>query len=192
MRVCFAALSLLLLAAAPSREGDLARMLRDPNLFGPDARAVLESLPAFDAAGEKEIAILDRRVAGETRYRDRDDAARAATAAREMRSPVPLSPIVFPDDRTIRLGSADAEVRYLATPATLENVERTYGPAERVTTEQLLDGTMRRPIELTLHRFAHGALVIATSNLRPDPSDVDRVFLDVKAAMRVLGQERAR
>jgi hypothetical protein len=177
-------LTLLLIAASPREE--TSRMLRDPLLVGRDFRTVVASLPAFDAAGEKEISVLPRRVVGETRYRDEERARRAAAAARKEPSPIGIDVILFPDDRTIRVGSEDREAEYVAPETTIDAIERKYGPAERVTTEQLLDGTMRRPIELTLYRFAGGAIVVATSNLQESPRQVDRIMIDVGAARRAL------
>jgi hypothetical protein len=171
-----ALLALLLLAATPRAtavDDQLARMLRDAAIVGPDFQRVIDLLPDFEAAGEARISVLPRRVVGETRHRQEP-----AASGR-------LVPVLFPDDRTWRLGTEDMEVQLVAREGRVEDVERRYGRPESITKEQLEDGTMRRPIELTLRSYAGGALVIASS--ADDPPGIDRIFLDVAAARRAVG-----
>ena len=69
--------------------------------------------------------------------------------------------------------------QFLKPGLTISDVEARLGKAERVTTEVLDDGTERRPVILTLHHYAGGAIIFVESDMNPNIHSVDRVFLDV-------------
>lgn len=188
-------------AARPPNADRILEMLRDPEIFGPDFPAALAELPAFAAAGEERVSVLPRRVVGRTKHTQREPAAQAAGRARAEQGKAPpmrpeiaaprrrvpqIDAVLFPDDRTWRAGTEDHEAQYLNPQARIDRIEAKYGKAERVTIELLDDGTERRPIELKLHSFFGGAIVIATSNIHDDPRTVDRVFLDTNAVRRTV------
>ncbi|HKR63624.1 MAG TPA: hypothetical protein VJZ00_07825, partial [Thermoanaerobaculia bacterium] len=93
--------------------------------------------------------------------------------------------IVFPDDRTMRVGTPDHEARYINVQARIEQVEQKWGKPERVTEEVLDDGTDRRPIALTLYHYANDAVIVVTTDIN-DPHAVDRVYLDTKTVMQTI------
>jgi hypothetical protein len=191
---------------APPPPGDtskLLEMLRDPLLWGPDAATALAAVPALARAGEEQVAILPQRVVGQRKYPSRGQAVRAASVAmtamqaaprmrvqlgapppRAARPALRLAAVVFPDDRSLHVGTPDSEARYLAADARIDQVEQRFGKAERVTTVVIDDGTERRPLELRLYHFAKDALIVVTATYRSDPRLVDRVLLDTKAVMQ--------
>ena len=184
----------------------LVDMLRDPLLWGPDAQAVFDSIPAFAQAGQTQIEILPRQVVGRQRYERAGEAEQAAGVANQrmkalpqMRVPVGPAPraaqprtlesvaaVVFPDDRKFHVGTPDREVRFINSAVRIDQVEQRFGKAESVTIEVIDDGTERRPIELKLYHFANDAIIVVTAEHKSDPRSVDRVLLDTKAVMQVV------
>jgi len=185
------------------RGASAADMMRDPFLWGPDYPVAMRSIPAFARAGETKVEILPRRMVGTRKYPDSGAAERDAGAAAQtqaspppMRVPVgapaaqqrplpPVSAVVFPDDRSIRLGTPDQDVRYIAMNARIEQVQQRWGKPERITEEVRDDGTERRPIALTLYHYANDAVIVVTTDIN-DPHAVDRVILDTKAVMQAI------
>lgn len=193
--------------AAPSGDASkLIDMLRDPLLWGPEKSAVLDSIPAFARAGEAQIEILPRRVVGRRKYKKRGGAEQPASRALNAMKTLPrmrvqvaapqegaqphtlgsVSAVVFPDDRTFRVGTPDSDARYIASNVRIDQVEQRFGKAESVTTEVIDDGTDRRPIELKLYHFAKDAIIVVTADYNSDPRTVDRVLLDTKAVTQAI------
>lgn len=174
-------------------------ILTDQSLWGANFPSVLGSIPAFSRAGEKQISVFPDRVIGRTKYTGRGEVElRLARFARELIAAQNLNPrstrigsymtsgrtalkaevFQLPDDRTLRISAVGPSAQFLAPGLTIADVERRLGKEEKVTTEVLDDGTERRPIILTLHHYAGGAIIFVESDVNPNIGSVDRVFLD--------------
>lgn len=174
-------------------------ILTDQSLWGKDFPSVLRSLLAFSRSGEEQVSVFPNRILGRTKHTVRRQAEpSAARLARQLtvtqnltpNSPrlesymgkggTPLKAGVFQlsDDRTFRISAAEPSAQFLAPGLSIADVERRLGKEERVTTEVLDDGTERRPVILTLHHYAGGAIVFVESDVNPNIGSVDRVFLD--------------
>lgn len=181
----------------------LTGMLQDPALWGPDYPAAAGAVPAFLKAGEQRVEILPRRVVGHRKFASRGEAqAAAAVAAQAAKTPPPfrvtppgnsekrtltsIAAVDFPDDRTIRVGTPDENAQYLNPNARIDQFEERWGKPETVTKEVVDDGTESRPIEMTLYHFANDSIVIVTTDLTPDPRQVDRVYLDTRAVVQSM------
>jgi len=193
-------------AASTGDAAKLVDMLRDPLLWGPGKSAVLDSVPAFAQASEAQIEILPRRVVGRHKYKNSAEAEQPANRALNAMKALPrmrvqvaapqedaqlrtlgsVAAVVFPDDRTVRVGTPVREAQYIASNVRIDQVEQRFGKAERVTTEVIDDGTDRRPIELKLYHFAKDAIIVVTADYNSDPRTVDRVLLDTKAVMQAI------
>lgn len=177
-----------------------ADILTDQSLWGEDFPSVLAALPAFRTAGEQQVAVFPNQVLGRTKYKERGQPAqklaRFASGLKAYQNLTPrsaqlmtymakgrtaLTPTVFllQDDRTFRISAAAQSVQFLAPGLSIADVEKRLGKAEKITTEVLDDGTERRPVILTLHHYAGGAVIFAESDINPSIGSVDRVFLDV-------------
>lgn len=172
-------------------------ILTDQSLWGKDFPSVLVSLPAFTRAGEQQVAVFPDKILGRTKYTKRT-APPVARLARELKATSnrsPLSPKVrtllsqgvisltpqvlqLPDDKTFRLAAVGPSAEFLAPGLSIADVESRLGKEERVTTEVLDDGTERRPVILTLHHYAGGAIIFVESDVNPHIGSVDRVFLN--------------
>jgi hypothetical protein len=183
----------------------LEDLLTDQSLWGPDFPSALAAVPSFAAAGEQQVAIFSDRVTGRIKYPNRELAARRLSQYNRLasqnvspRSPrlaalmsgqrTVLSPEVFHerDDNTFRIAMTKDSAQFLAPGLTIAEVEKRYGIAERTTTELLDDGTDRRPIVLTLHHYADGAVIFVESDINPNIGSVDRVFLGVSKILAAL------
>jgi hypothetical protein len=186
--------------AVRAQEKSLEDILTDQSLWGKDFPSVLRSLPAFGRAGEEQVAVFQDRIVGRTKRTSRRQTepsvarlARQLSATQNLKArsprlesyitkgPTGLKAEIFQlsDDRTFRISAVEPSAQFLASGLTIADVQRLLGKEERVTTEVLDDGTDRRPIILTLHHYAGGAIVFVESDVNPNIGSVDRVFLGV-------------
>jgi hypothetical protein len=180
----------------------LLRILQDQTIWGRDFGAVLRALPAFEAAGEETIAVKPAQVVGRRKYRDMEAARPAANRAsataeappQSFKVPVrasttvlsPPRPILFLDDRSIRIGTPEERFEFLVKGVSIDTLIARYGQPDRVTEELLDEGTERRPIGLKIYHFAGGAVAFATADINDDPRWVDRAYLDTRAVSRAI------
>lgn len=186
----------------PQRRG-LEDILTDQSLWGEQFPSVLAALPAFAGGGESQIWVFPDRVVGGNKYRDRDQADRqvknVSEAMKNVRKPrsdklntmiargvsqLKLTAILFRDDRTHRVAAEGGP--FLRPGLTIADVRRRLGPEERTTTELLDDGTERRPVGLTLHFYAGGAIAFVESDHSVKFGSVDRVLLDASKISATL------
>jgi hypothetical protein len=182
-----------------AQEKSLEDILTDQSLWGKDFPSVLRALPAFGRAGEQQVSVFPHRILGRTKHAERKQTdPNVARLAQQLNATQNLTPrsqrlqayigkertrlkaevFQLPDDRTFRVSAAEPTGQFLAPGLSIAEVERRLGKEERVTTEVLDDGTDRRPIILTLHHYAGGAIVFVESDVNPNIGSVDRVFLD--------------
>lgn len=178
-------------------------ILADPTLWGERFPAVLAALPAFAGGGEGQIWVFSDRVVGGNKFRERDQAERqeknvseALKTARQPRSdklraiiktgvsPLKLNSILFRDDRTFRVAAEGGP--FLRPGLTIADVRRRLGKEERTTTEVLDDGTEHRPVILTLHFYAGGAVAFAESDRSLKIGSIDRVLFDASKISATL------
>lgn len=189
------------------QEKSLEDILADQSLWGKDFPSVLSSLPAFSRAGEEQVSVFPERILGRTKHTSRRQTEpRAAKLAQELKATQNLTPrspkmasyvaqasaalkaevFQLPDDRTFRISAAGPSAQFLAPGLSIADVEKRLGKAEKVTTEVLDDGTDRRPVILTLHYYAGGAIIFVESDVNPNIGSVDRVFLDARKISTTL------
>jgi hypothetical protein len=176
----------------------LEDILTDQSLWGEDFPSVLKTLAAFTRAGERQVSVFPDQILGRTKYTRRAQAepnlyrlaqglkltpkvrsSKLESFLNQARTALTTRIIQFPDDRTFRISAAGVSAQFLKPGLTISDVEARLGKAERVTTEVLDDGTERRPVILTLHHYAGGAIIFVESDMNPNIHSVDRVFLDV-------------
>lgn len=177
-------------------------VLKAGQLWGKDFPALLAYARAWNRAGEAAFVVFPDRAVGATPYRSANDAKPAyqgfsrtleerpapATAdftdsvARVRAPPFQPSVIRLPEDGSNRLAVTGKGLEFLAPGLTIRKVHETLGPPESVKRQavQEPDGGERRPVILTLHRYAGGAVIFAESEWAP-PGTVDRAVLDVRS-----------
>jgi hypothetical protein len=209
--VIFLLLPLVLGAALPAfaqvnQTAAVTKILTARGLFGKDFGAALASLPAWGRAKEASVAVFPDRVVGATPFKTAE-AARPALAAlgEALRQATPTAAAPFAallkgvvgkppplksdviqssDDASFRVALTGPE--FLRRGLTVKEVEAAIGPPEAVTTQLIQSERDRRPVILTLHSYAGGAIVFAESDLAPRPGVVDRVILNVAAVSAVV------
>jgi hypothetical protein len=182
---------------------NLEDILTDRTLWGERFPSVIAALPAFAAGGESQIWVFSDRVVGGNKFRERDQSERqvknvseALKTARQPRSaklrtymtagvsPLKVSPILFRDDRTYRVLAEGGP--FLRPGLTIADVRRRLGKEERITTEVLDDGTEHRPVILTLHYYAGGAIAFVESDRSLKIGSIDRVLFDASKISATL------
>ena len=101
-------------------------------------------------------------------------------------APPPLKSDVIQssDDGSFRIALIGTE--FLRRGLTVNQVEAAIGQPETVTTQLIQSEGERRPVILTLHSYAGGAVVFAESDLAPKPGVIDRVILNLPAVSAVV------
>jgi len=84
-----------------------------------------------------------------------------------------------------RVAITGSNLQYLAPRLTVRQVETEIGPPEAVTTQVIQSERDRRPVALTLHSYANGAIIFAESDWMP-PGLIDRVILDVPVVSAIV------
>jgi len=173
---------------------NLENILSDQTLWGAGFSSALAALPALTRMGETRVWLFHDKMLGGTKYASREEAYAAATKLSEelknvptprssrfadmitKASPLKVEVYYLAEDRSYRISAAGPQ--FLPDRLSMAVVRKRLGKEERVTTELLDDGTERRPVVLTLHHYAGGAVIFVESDLNPDMGSVDRVFLD--------------
>lgn len=203
-----ASLSLPVSGALGAPRPTLEQILANQDLWGKDFPAVVGSLPAWQAAGERRVVVLPGAVVGARTFASQAEAQvalaafgrRIAASVPRLRKPFEATAAPAAEARTrfrAQIAGVDAGERprvawttdsaqLLAPDLTAKRVEELLGKPESVTTELVQTEKERRPEVLTLHRYAGGAVAFAESDMSPVPGAIGRVFLDVPAAARAM------
>jgi hypothetical protein len=202
------AVSLSLTAAGQGDEkATLVKIFTTRALWGKDSPAALAFLPAWRRIGERTIAIFPDRIVGATPFKTAEEAQQARATvdrafterppiapefeellARFTREPAPFQAAVirFLEDDSFRIALTAPNLQFLPESLTVRQVEELIGQPETVTTQVIQSERDRRPLVLTLHSYAKGAIVYAESDWAPRPGFVDRVILNVPAVTAVV------
>jgi hypothetical protein len=214
--ILFGTVALLSVASAfggpPEEKANaLAKIFGEPGLWGKDYPAALASLPAWNRLGEKRVWMFADRIIGGSPHKTREEAQgeaeRFTEAVKALRPrPAPKFEALL-KERTEQLSAAKMEVipffqddgtariawttgaQLLAPQLNMATVKERLGPPEKVSTEVVQGQGDRRPVILTLHSYAGGAVAFVASDMAPRPGSVDRVLLDVPAVTAALFEE---
>ncbi|HEX4953088.1 MAG TPA: hypothetical protein VF017_06810 [Thermoanaerobaculia bacterium] len=196
-------------ATTPPGKGS-ARILANPRLWGRDLPLVLANLEAFAAAGEKQVALFPGQVVGTRRVLSATEAGAGAGRLNQAIEGLRARPTPFsqrrlrdlPDAaRPFKASAVDFRLEddsfhaavtgldLLAPGLTIKAVEAELGAPESVVSEALQTEGERRPVVLTLYRYAGGSIAFAESDMAAEPGRVDRVLLDVPTVITALQEE---
>lgn len=190
----------------------LAKILNDRELWGKDFPIVLAYLPIWKQVDEDEVAIFPNQVVSETRYKSRDEAGEKLTKMQQValkRPPKPkpqfLKSVVAPtdeappfkielnskfkDDGLTRVAWIAPSLEFLPPDLTIAKVRKRLGKEEKITQQVIQTERDSRPVVLTLHHYASGAIIFVESDWNPKPGSVDRVRLDVAAVTIAVFEE---
>lgn len=202
------------LATAPSSssesQGSAVRsILLNRHIWGRDFPAALMSLQGWRGVGESTVAVFANRIVGAKPYPQREEALpqikrleqeiakprapfKAEFSALQNATPDAalkvLTPAVvrFEDDQSHRLAVTFANAEFLKANLTLKDVEAELGPADSVTKQVISGEGERRPVVLTLHHYAGGAIDFVQWDLDAHPGRVNRVLLAIPAVSEML------
>jgi hypothetical protein len=189
----------------------LDEILTNPKIWGKDFAAVLANLRSWHEIGEKTVVVFPNRVIGENAYEIREA---TETAMRKFNGLLKLPPprtrdpyskmirsapppdrrfttavIQAAEDGSFRVSWGSAQSQMLRDGLTITHVYEALGRPEQISTQIVHSRGEARPLVLTLHSFANGAVVFAESDLSPTPGIVDRVYANVRTvAIRVYGE----
>jgi hypothetical protein len=185
-----------------------AKILNTRALWGKDFPAALASLPAWERVGERTIAIFPAQIVGSTPFETRESAEptraalgealnRAVPAATppftDLFKELPGGPLLLQaeivqvfDDDSFRIAIVGKTTQFLPPGLSVEQVATSIGPPQVVTTQVIQSEGERRPVILTLHSYADGAIVFAESDWQPTPGIVDRVILNVPVVLAIV------
>ena len=198
------------LLPATNQRMDVAQVLARAGIWGKDFPSLLTFLESWNRVNEEKIYVFPDRVVGATQHPKRETAqSAAARLADAMKAPrstpkrqvadllrgVPsgaqdqlrIEVIPFlPDDDFFHVAWSNPSLQFIKPGVSVSTVISRLGPPEKTTQVLIQNETERRPVVLTLHSYAGGAIVFAESDWSPLPATVDRVMLDVKAVTAAL------
>lgn len=194
-------------AMQESENAKIIRILTNPNLWQKDFPTVIKSINSFDAIGEIKVEVFQNDVVGSRKFEPQDAGLLRETS--ELRSYMAVNPrlkqqvvvainsnwnqlqeTVTPagqaalSDGSLRVSLASktvVEAQFLAPGLTLNTLREQNGEPESISRE-VADSSddERRPLILTLYRYADGAITFATTDTSPNPELIDRAILDTK------------
>jgi len=197
-------------SSAPAQQpAAVQRVLLEAPLWGRDYPALLAQLKALRDAGETTAYVFADRAAGASAFptqqaaqtrveRLRTSGAQAAllqpqfqTLQRQAAQPVaPLrvesARLIDGDGYHVVLNRATGG-ELLPPALTIQTVRGRLGEPERVTTQTIQSIGDRRPVILTLHQYANGAIAYAESN-QTEPGVVERVVLNLATVVPVVSR----
>lgn len=185
------------------RTADIQKILLDSSLWGRDFPAALAVLRGFAAAGETTLYIFADRAAGATPFRTALAAQSQLAKAREqIAKPPDLQPpftamqkqAAQPAGGPLRIEAAKiidgdgyhlvaartGQLQLLSPGLTIVTVHSRLGPPGQVVKRTIHAEGESKPIVLTLHVYAGGAIAFAESNMA-EPGVVERVVLNIAA-----------
>ena len=186
------------------------RILSDETLWGNDYPSVLTRLRALRDSGERSVYIFADRAAGASASRTQADVqaratrlttlmARPATlqapyAQLQQRAAAPAAATLRAEALRLRDGDGyhlaitrAAGLQLLAPGLTIAAVRARLGPPEKVTEQAIQNEGERKPVILTLHQYAGGAIAFAESNMA-EPGVVERVVLDLNTIVQAIAR----
>ncbi len=204
---CFSVLAVL---ASGQQPPTVQRILSDDTLWGSDYPSVLTRLRAFRDSGERTVYLFTDRATGAFASRTQADVqARATRLTTLMARPSTLqAPYAQLQQRAaataaatlraeaLRLRDGDgfhlaitraAGLQLLAPGLTIAAVRARLGPPEKVTEQAIQNEGERKPVILTLHQYAGGAIAFAESNMG-EPGVVERVVLDLNTIVQATAR----
>jgi hypothetical protein len=107
------------------------------------------------------------------------------------RPPRWLQPTVIPafqDDHMARIAWSSRSIQLLAPDLSIAAIAKRFGPPDEVKQEMVPSEREGRPVTLTSHRYAGGAVIFAESDWG-EPGIVNRVILNVPAVSAELSRE---
>lgn len=179
---------------------ELLKILTDSTLWGKDYPAILSSLKGWQEIEEHTIVIFPKVFVGMKTYQDRYESeqkvlqfesaiTRRAKPKKEFKTlirkakpgfqQINLVPFTIPADSTIQLQYAGTSLQFLATDLTMELVQKRLGKPESITHEITESDRGHRPLKLTKHHYADGAVIFIETNWDPLPGMINRVQLNV-------------
>jgi hypothetical protein len=185
-------------------------ILTDPTLWGKDFPLALASLQSWPEAGERSVLIFQNRIVGGTTPKTREEAEQKAKKVTEVMATKQFKPkpefeamfkdsapspdavlktevlARFQDDDSMRVTTTRPEAQFLAPNLTVATVQKQLGAPEKVEQQVIQTEGDRRPVILTLYRYADGAVTFAESDIAAVPGAVDRVLLDAPAVINAI------
>jgi hypothetical protein len=192
----------------PGKVVSAETILSDPKLWGKDFPLALASLPSWSDGGEREVVIFKDRIIGGTPLKSRDEAEQAskkitaAMAVKELKPKAALQPMfrtvikatslkmeVLPrlaEDDSVRLTATRPNAQFFAPELTAAAVQKQLGPPEKIEPQVIQTEGDRRPVILTLYRYANGDITFAESDMTAKPGLIDRVLLNAPKVVNAL------
>jgi len=194
-------------AMQETQDAKIIRILTNPSLWQKDFPTLIKSINSFEAIGEKKIEVYQNDALGSRKFEPQDTGLMRETS--ELRSYLTVDPRLKPQvtiainsawpqpldtvtpagqsalsDGSLRVSLASktiVEPQFLAPGLTLTALREQNGEPESITRE-VADASddERRPLILTLYRYANGAITFATSDVSPNPEVIDRAILDTE------------
>jgi hypothetical protein len=188
----------------------LQRILSDDTLWGSDYPSLLTRLRALRDSGERTVYVFADRAAGATASRTQADVqTRATRLTTLMAQPAALqAPYAQLQQRAaapggaalraeaVRLRDGDgyhlaitraAGLELLRPGLTVAAVRARLGPPEKVIEQAIQNEGERKPVILTLHQYAGGAIAFAESNMA-EPGVVERVVLNLNTVVQATAR----
>jgi hypothetical protein len=204
-------------SAGPEKLDEAARrtleaILADKEVWGKGFGMVVASLPAWAAGGVDKVLVFPEQVVGATAFKTDADAAAARAKLAEVKVPKEYAPRAaaatahqvadapalkpqvlksFADDGSIRLAWRGGEgARFLADGLTIAAVRQKFGKAGKVQTVAISSERDSRPLVLTFHEYADGAVAFVESDATPTPGLVNRVVLTTAPSVGAVFEEK--
>jgi len=193
------------------------QLLANPKIWGKDLPTALANVSAMHKIGETQVAVFSDSVQTTSGTKLEQAEVHIAAFQRALRSISPSekaeyhaaldckkgvfkamcsSPVVATSEQIekveendgVRLAATSPKLQFLKPGANIDTVQAELGKPEQVTQQVIQTKYERRPIILTKYQYASGAVVFATSNLKPN-GKLDRVFLDTEAISKALNEK---
>jgi hypothetical protein len=89
---------------------------------------------------------------------------------------------------TTTVATKTPQLQFIAPAANIELLRKELGPPEKVTQEVVQTEYERQPVVVTKYHYASGAIVFATTNMKPN-GKIDRAIIDADAVAKVVSGE---
>jgi len=192
------------------------QVLANPNIWGKDLPTVLANVSAMRKIGETQVAVFHNSVRSTTGTKLEQTNAHIAAFQKALNSISPAEKAEYhfaldckntaskpmcasrvaatsehiskiEENDVVQLAATSSKLEFLKPDLTIDAVQAELGKPEQVTEQVIQTKYERRPIILKKYQYASGAVVFATSNLKPN-GKLDRVFLSTEAVSKALSK----